>query len=54
MKKSNAISWLFSEYVESAYLSGLKAKEKDINPFSNYTNEWYSWNRGYNQMMFNL
>lgn len=39
----NDINW-------EAYDLGLKSCEenKPVNPFEKHTNEWYSWNRGWN------
>jgi hypothetical protein len=46
--------WLLSDHIPIAFELGTKAKENNTNPFEINTNEWYSWNRGYNQMMTNV
>jgi len=43
--------WLLSNHIPCAFELGTESKENDTNPFETNTNEWYSWNRGYNQMM---
>ena len=45
--------WLLSSHIPTAFELGAKAKEKDINPFTSNTNEWYSFNKGYNNMINN-
>ena len=45
--------WLLSNHIPVAFELGTKAKEFDINPFEPNTNEWYSFNAGYNNMIMN-
>lgn len=54
MQQSKKVMWSLSSHIQSAYELGIKAKENEINPFESNTNEWYSWNKGYNQMITNI
>ena len=54
MQQSKKVMWLLSDHIPIAFELGTKAKENNTNPFEINTNEWYSWNRGYNQMMTNV
>ena len=51
MQQSKKVMWLLSNHIPCAFELGTESKENDTNPFETNTNEWYSWNRGYNQMM---
>jgi hypothetical protein len=42
------IIWASSYFDESAYNLGLQSKDNDNNPFNQFTNKWFNWNRGYN------
>jgi hypothetical protein len=53
MQQSKKVMWFLSNHIPSAFELGTKAKENDINPFETNTNEWYSYNRGYNNMIMN-
>lgn len=47
------VTWFSSSNVHEAFLVGLKSNDNDMNPYEYKTNEWYSWNRGYNQKITN-
>ena len=40
--------WLLNNHIPKAFEIGFNAAINSNNPFNPYTNEWYSWNRGYN------
>ena len=50
MKKlrSKTVLWLFCSHNTTAFDLGIKAKKSNSNPYLKNTNEWYSWNHGYN------
>lgn len=55
--KTEKNMWSFHDFVQEAYEKGFSAwneyftnnwKTKQVNPFPPQTNEWYSWNKGWN------
>jgi len=47
-RKSETVLWLFCKHDAKSFNNGFRAKESDDNPYLKNTNEWYSWNHGYN------
>lgn len=47
--KEKPILWMLHSHNENACNVGRLAKDCDENPYTANTNNWYSWNRGYNE-----
>ena len=47
-QKSKTAMWCCHKHCAESRKTGNDAKNSDNNPFKKSTNEWYSWNYGYN------
>jgi len=52
-QKSKTVTWFSHKPSIDAYNIGFDSLETDINPYDSNTDEWYSWNGGYNAKQMN-